>query len=224
MAMKRQTAYRFWIKDLIESEPKVNKEGYKYFDVNGKEVVRVNIIANVINKYSNESGSYFSVTLDDGSAQLRVKTWNEDTTFLDNIDIGSMVLVVGRLSESNGEIFLRPEIVKIVDNAEWELARKLELLKAYGKPERLNQELKEEKVGEVKQEVVEEVVSSGNNAVNSREKVMNVLENAPAGGIEIQDAVKKSGLDEDEADKIIEDLLKEGEVFQPKRGFLKLID
>ncbi|MFH1637236.1 MAG: OB-fold nucleic acid binding domain-containing protein [Candidatus Woesearchaeota archaeon] len=224
MAIKRQTAYRFWIRDIVESELKLNKEGYKYFDVKGKEAVRVNLIANVINKYSNDAGTYVSVTLDDGSAQLRVKTWNEDSKFLEDIEIGNMVLVVGRLSESNGEVFLRPEIVKAVENAEWELARKLELLKKYGKPERTQQALEEDKGEEVKEDIVEEVVVENKGAGNSRGKVINVLEDAPAGGIEMHEAIKKSGLDEDEADKIIDELLKEGEVYQPKRGFLKLID
>ncbi len=224
MAMKRQTAYRFWIRDIVSAEKEVNKEGFVYFSIKGKEAVRVNIIANIINSYSNESGSYLSITMDDGSGQIRVKAWNEDTGQLSGIAIGDMVLVVGRISESSGEIFVRPEIVKKVNEAEWELARKLELIESYGKPDRMQQQLKEEAPVEVKEEVVEEVVVAKTDAKDARGKIVKILEEAPAGGIEIQDTINKSGLGEDEADGVIEELLKEGEVFQPKRGFLKLID
>ena len=77
MQPKRQTAYKFWIKDLAEAEAQINDQGMMFFKIREKDVVRVNVLANVIHRYVSESGNYVFVTLDDGSGQLRLKAWND---------------------------------------------------------------------------------------------------------------------------------------------------
>ena len=54
-AQKRQTAYKFWIKDIAEAETDFN-EGGMYFKIKGKDVMRVNVLAVVIQKYVSENG------------------------------------------------------------------------------------------------------------------------------------------------------------------------
>ncbi len=50
---KRGTAYKFWIKDIINAVP-IDREGMHLFEVRGKETSRVNIIATVVDKMTNE--------------------------------------------------------------------------------------------------------------------------------------------------------------------------
>ncbi|MEK6816125.1 MAG: OB-fold nucleic acid binding domain-containing protein [Nanoarchaeota archaeon] len=105
---KRQTAYKFWIKDIAEAEAGVNEDGAMYFKIRGKDVLRVNVLAVVIHKYVSENGNYVFVTLDDGSGQTRLKAWNEDTQILSKAEIGDLVMVLGKVGLNNNEIFIRP--------------------------------------------------------------------------------------------------------------------
>ena len=97
---KRQTAYKFWIKDLYSGIAKVDEiTQLKAFEVRGKNVVRVNILGNIIE--TSVQDNYGSMTIDDGSAQVRLKVWNDDVELIKNKQIGDFVLVIGRLSDFN---------------------------------------------------------------------------------------------------------------------------
>jgi len=213
MKFKRQTAYKLWIKNILSSTQKLTNEGMRYFQVDDKEVVRVNLIAVVINRYDNDAGNYSVVTVDDGSGQIRIKAWEDDVKFLNHIDLGNVVLVVARLFESNGEIFLRPEIVKAIGD-EWAMVRKLELEKQFGKV------IHTDKILAVTEEKVEEKIEP---SIVAREKVYHFVEKAPEKGIEISELVKKTELKEADVEKAIEELLREGEIYNPKPGFVKLV-
>mgnify|MGYP003980217591 FL=1 len=85
----RQTAYKVWISDLINGEF-VKPEGEwtpSYIQVRDNKVSRANIIANVIMNYKNDESTYVSLTLDDGSDNISLKAWNEDTKILEDIHI-----------------------------------------------------------------------------------------------------------------------------------------
>ena len=107
MENKRQTACIFWIRDLVNATPELNSDGFRVFSVGGKIARRVNVIAAVIDSYDNLEKRYSSITLDDGSAQIKVKAWDEDTATLGDTKIGDMVLVVGLLHESKGRNILK---------------------------------------------------------------------------------------------------------------------
>ncbi len=213
MKFKRQTAYKYWISDLLSSIQKLNNDGLRYFQVGDAQVVRVNVIAVVVNRYDNEAGNYSVITLDDSSGQIRVKAWDDDTKLLDNLELGNVVLVIARLFESNGEIFLRPEIVSKMDE-NWAAVRRLELEKKFGKA------TNEKKVLDVTEEKVEEKVEP---SIKAREKVYYYVEKNPDEGIQISELVRKTGLKEEDVEKAVEELLREGEIYNPRPGFVKLV-
>ncbi|MBU2589876.1 MAG: hypothetical protein KKA65_02080 [Nanoarchaeota archaeon] len=213
MQIKRQTAYKLWINNILSSTQKLTNEGMRYFQVGDKEVVRVNLIAIVINRYDNETGNYSVVTIDDGSGQIRIKAWEDDVKFLNHIDTGSVVLVIARLFESNGEIFLRPEIVRPMED-EWAFVRKLELERQFGKVS------SDERVLAVTEEKISEKIEP---SIVAREKVYHFVEKAPDNGIEVSELVKKTKLKESDVEKAIEELLREGELYNPRPGFVKLV-
>lgn len=218
--LKRSTAYKFWIKDLINAVPISHGGTQHLFEVRGREASRVNIIAAVVNKTTNEEGTFSTITLDDGTETIRVKTWREDIKKLEEVNIGDPIMIIGKIRLYSNEIFIIPEIIK-KQEPEWLLVRKKELEKTYGKPQDPVQERKVEEGPP--REIIEEVVVS-EPTITARQKILSLVEKETTKeGIETTKLISISGLKEEEAEKAIDELLREGELFQPRTGFLKVI-
>jgi len=125
----RQTAYKVWIKDILSGKYVV-QEGWdpNYIENNDKKISRANILAIVTEKYMNEDKTYSTLNLDDGSSSIQLRTFQDEMFFIDPIQVGDAVLVIGKPREQNNERFITTEIVKKVDPA-WLKIRKLELPK-----------------------------------------------------------------------------------------------
>lgn len=229
---KRQTAYRLWISDLLNSQLAQANDGMppNFFTVHNREVHRVNFIANVVFKFETPDRSYGSVTIDDGSGALRLKAWREDAAIFNSIKVGDMVLVIGRPKSYNGEIYVNPELIKVLEDPNWELVRKLELLKEYGQPSKISEAVDElsydkplpqqasDAVSITEEEVVEDVTET------LRQKIITLVEsNSGDKGLEFSQLVRLSGLGESQVDSIVRELISEGEVFEPRKGFLKVV-
>lgn len=126
---KRNVAFKLRIGDILKLKP-VSQEGKLLFLESGdKKVVRVNVIANVIEKFNSEGEKrYSTLTLDDASGQIRIKAFGEDVSHIDGFTQGDTLQVIGNVREYNSELYLTPEIVKKVD-PKWLLVRKLEIQK-----------------------------------------------------------------------------------------------
>jgi len=123
---KRNVAYRFRIGDILKGKPIVNEGKLIHLEVGDKKIVRVNIIANVVEKYSSTGEKkYSSLTLDDATGQMRVKAFGEDTHLIDSVSQGDTLEIIGTMREYNSEIYVSPEVMKKVD-PKWLLVRKLE--------------------------------------------------------------------------------------------------
>ncbi len=205
----RHTAYKVWINDLHKSDVKVAEEGFSYLGIGENKVVRMNLFGSVIDKFVAES--YATIIIDDSSGNIRLRVWAEDLYMLDSLEVGDLLFVVGRWAEYDGERYLRPEIVKKI-SVDWALLRRLELNKTYGAPS------KEEKI-EIKEESnkVEEVPPS----LSAREVVLNMIEKFDE--LSEVDLVSKSKVKKEVLDLAIQDLLKEGEIFSPKKGYYRLV-
>ena len=225
MQQIRQTAYKIWISNVINSVF-INSIGEwepNYIEFSGIKVSRVNVIATVVDKFKSNDGTHASITLDDGTGTIRARAFRDDIKLIEDINIGNIVNVIGRLREYQQEIYIIPEIVKSVDS-NFEVLRKLELFKEIGRPKKREQVItaeghieKEENV-EVKEEVA---ISSSD---SKRQKILNLIENySEIGGANINVVVRESGFSEEEANSIIEELLKEGEIYENKPGYLKTI-
>ena len=97
--INRLIAHKLWLNSLKE-ENFVETTGEfesNYISVNDKQVSRINIIANVVNKFKSEDGNYIGITIDDSSAQIRLKTWRENTKILENVNVGETILVIGKV-------------------------------------------------------------------------------------------------------------------------------
>ncbi len=223
---RRQPARKFWVADILNSEQVTTPEGYRNYRIRGKDTARVNIIAGVIEVYANEQKSYAAATLDDGSAQIRLKAWNEDALLLKDLHVGDIVLTIGRLNANDlsNSPFIRPEIIRPLSIA-WMELRRAELQKEYGQPQEVKQQPQEEAAAP-EETVFEERVAEEKPSVPlaTREKIVQMIEsNSSPEGVAIQSIIQNSGISESEAQAAINELLREGEAFQLKQGFLKLI-
>jgi len=124
---KRNIAYKLRIGDILKGKPIIEEGRFKFLELGAKNVVRVNLLANVVDKFVNEGEKkYASITVDDASGQIRLKQFGEDIAMLKNVVQGDTLQVIGNVREYNSELYLMPEIVKKVD-PKWLLVRKLEI-------------------------------------------------------------------------------------------------
>ena len=181
----RQTAYKAWISDLINNEYVIQNGEWEpnYVKIRDKQVTRVNVIAIVVDKYDNEDGTYSSLTIDDSSDNITLRTWKEDIKILKEINIGDIVLVIGKIREYEGSRYIVPEIVKQIDNPKWVELRKLELRKEYGEPSESIQESKPEQKEESNPEqpkieeesLVEDSAEELDLGEGDRQKILNLI-------------------------------------------------
>ena len=208
MPPQRQTAYNVWISDLNNNNfIKSTKElEPSYVEFEDKKVTRVNLIGTVINKYENESHTYISLIIDDNSSQISIKVWNENLTLLSEIQIGDIILVIGKVKRAeqiNPELYISPEIVRKV-NPNVELMGKIKLINESGKPK---EKIIEEKEDEIK---IEEIKMSSSG--NLRQEILNLIEKNNETGLtlnELKNKIKNASLEIE-----IQELLKEGEIYE----------
>ncbi len=124
---KRNTAYKLRIGDILKGKPIITDGRFMYAEVGDKNVVRVNVIANVIDKYVSEGEKkYAALTVDDASGQIKLKTFGEDIAILKDLTQGDTLQIIGVLRDYNNELYILPEVAKKLD-PRWLLVRKLEM-------------------------------------------------------------------------------------------------
>ena len=138
----RNVAYKAWISDLVNAEY-FKPEGEfaaGFVSVKFIKVSRVNLIGIIVDKYINDGGTYAYLIIDDGSAKIKIRGWNEHIFLFENLNVGDAALVIGKLKEQN-EIYVTAEILKKLDPV-WAKYRREELLKLYGEPKKIDVEVK----------------------------------------------------------------------------------
>lgn len=124
---KRNIAFKLRIGDILKSKPIIQEAKLIHIELGDKNIVRVNLIANIVDKYvSMGDKKYATLTLDDASGQIRIKSFGEDTGIVENLSQGDTVQVIGIVREYNSELYITPEVVKPID-PKWLLVRKLEI-------------------------------------------------------------------------------------------------
>ncbi|SRR3989344_769867 len=125
---KRATAYKLKIGDIFSGKKILDGERFNFLELGNKKINRINIIANIVEKYSSSEKQYISLTIDDASGQIRLKIFGDDVQKFSDINQGDSILVIGLLRNYNDEIYITPEIIKKQD-PRYLLVRKLEFEK-----------------------------------------------------------------------------------------------
>ncbi len=218
LTQKRNTAYKVRIHDLISNDylKEDGEWGSSYVLIQDKKITRVNLIATIISKYESEDKAHCFVVIDDFSSEIRVKTWREDTRLLNSLEVGGIINVIGRIRKYNDELYITPEIIKKIDNPNWELVRKLELFELYGKPKLLIKE-----VNERKEKIVEEQIEGF--LESDRQKILTIIEKRDSElGVDYNTIKLESELGEEKIKNITHDLLREGEIYEVKSGRFRI--
>jgi RPA family protein len=205
---KRELAHKIRISDLLlgnqifEDLPD-NVKRFKFLELGNKNIIRVNLIANVIDKYQSDGERRFaSITLDDGSAQIRVRVFGDDINSFDEINQGDCVVVIGILRSYNLEIYVLPEIIKKVD-PKYLLVRKLEIENEYPKIN-LPEEKKEIKM--LRDDIIRMIkVSEPKEGIDKEDIIMSISSNPKIVSEEIQK------------------LLEEGIIYEPRPGRVRYL-
>ncbi len=195
---KRNVAYKLRIGQILKASPIIENERLKHVELDGKQIVRVNLIANIIDKYVQDGEKKFaSLTLDDATGQIKVKTFGDDISKFEKFNQGDTILVIGLLRSWNNEIYLTPEILKTKE-PQYLLVRKLEsdLASPKNPPKEELRALKDKIIQKVKD-------SEKDNGVEIESLILDLKESPSI----INSEIKK--------------LLEEGLVYEPRPGRLR---
>lgn len=126
-SFKRNIAFKRRIGELLSGKPIMENERLKHLELKDKQIIRANIIANIVDKYIQDGEKKFaSLTLDDATGQIKVKTFGDDILKFEGFSQGDTILIIGMLRSWNNEVYITPEIIK-KKSPEFLLVRKLEI-------------------------------------------------------------------------------------------------
>ena len=197
---KRNVACKVLISSILNGEFGKDELSAGYIKIDGTNISRVNIMASLV--YKSED-SYSSAIIDDGSGRISLKSF-ETSSFFANVDIGDAILVIGKVRDFGNERYILPEIVKKIDRG-WMNARKSEL------------------DGFEEKRVADPTDNSKNKDVVAKKEVYELIKRLDYGdGVAIEDLIKN--LDGQDAEKIVNNLLEDGDVFEIKPGKIKILE
>lgn len=206
---KRETAYKIRIGDLLRAnqifeESEAQNKRLQFVELGDKKILRINIIANIVDKYNSEGESKFAtVTIDDGSGQIRGRVFGEEINKFENLNQGDTVIIIGLLRSYNQELYIMPEIIKKQD-PKYLLVRKLELEKEIPKP--VTPEQKQE-VKALRDEIIDKIkAAESNEGIDKEEIIMSLKSSNPQ---VITQEISK--------------LLEEGIIYEPKPGRVRYL-
>lgn len=212
----RQTAHKIPIQSIINGRY-VRGEGEfspNYIELDDLKISRLNIIGIIVSIDRNET-DIDSFVIDDGTSRINVRSF-EQMSIPSETSVGDVINIIGRPREFGSEKYLMPEIIKKTSQ-EWMRVRKLEI-------EKIKPPEKEEVVVE-DIEITENIKGSNENTnvgiLANHEKIIRYIkENDHGSGLEIEEILKKLQTTE----KMVEDMLKEGELFENIPGRVKVLE
>lgn len=229
---KREVAYKVRVSDLINGTF-VRNEGFEsnYITINGVNVSRVNVIGTIIDK--NVSEKLVSIDIDDGNAQITVSFFENLEYVGKNLNVGESVVVIGRVNEYNG-IKINGEIIKKIDK-EWIDVRKKELEKipvVNTNTSDISSEYKQETTDSAVEEEIDftqtdsaPVEEEKEEVVSPYQKIWEIIKNKDNGeGVNFDIIKEECDLDDEKIEDICRNLLKEGEIYEIKAGYYKVLE
>jgi len=201
---KRNIAYKLRIGDILIGKPIMNGERFGFLELGNKKIVRINIIGNIVDKYENDGETKYSfLTLDDGSGQIKLKSFGDDVEKFKNIAQGQTVIVIGNLRNWNNETYISPEIIKEQDQ-KYLFVRKIEIEKQRTQN---TEPLPKEQITAVKDKILSAIKSSEDEGGIELDKIIMTLRDVSP--VIINQEIGK--------------FLEEGIVFEPRPGKVRYL-
>lgn len=201
---KRNTAYKLRIGNVLLGKPILDNGRFSFMELGDKRIVRLNIIGNIVDRYESQGETNFiSLTLDDGSGQIKLKVFGDFVEKFKDIHQGTTVVVIGVLRHWNDELYISPEIIREID-LRYLLLRKLETEKQRASD---SNPMEREQVTAVKDKIIELIKSEEEN-----------------GGIEVDKIIMKlQSVSPEIINQEIQKLLEEGIAFEPRPGKIRYL-
>jgi RPA family protein len=241
----RQTTVKARISDVVNSKF-IKKEGMEpsyILTELGQKISRANLVGTIVDKFMSEDGNYSSITVDDDYDSIRIKAFKEDSNIFSNLEIGDLIMVIGKVREYAGENYIIPEIVKKVANPNYESLHRLEVLKLLSKQKKDLDNIKKnkEKFGNVEElktylkkeydideDTVDAVIESLSTEEETKEDykplLLETLEKLDKGeGIEFKKLLEESKLPENVFEEVVNELLSDGTCYEPSPGVMKKV-
>ncbi len=111
---ERLTAIRASIADITDGEYGED-DGPRVISPQGVELRRVFLVGTIVDQVAS-TNNYASITLDDGTATIRAKSWGAEAEMMQKVSPNILALVVGKVREYEGEVYIVPEIVREIDD------------------------------------------------------------------------------------------------------------
>lgn len=203
---KRQIAKKTDIKSIVLGKY-IKEDGWEpnyIITDDNRKLSRVNVMGTVV--AIQEDGPSKSITLDDSSASILSRTF-ENITMFNNIAVGDTILIIGRPRDFNGEKYIIAEIIQKI-NSQWIKVRQKELSM-----------LPKDNAIE-KQETKEEIIVEDVLITDKFDEALKLIKELDSGqGVDTDTLIEK-GYPEETLDK----LLKNGEIFEISPGKLKILE
>ena len=239
--MKREPAVKLRIKDILTgkffpAEKESMKPSY-LLTTYGRKVSRVNILATITDKFVNEDESYVSLTLDDGSGSIKAKAFRDVVKLVKNLEIGDMAIVIGKIREWNEELYISIEVARRVEDPNYEIYRKLELIKEILPYKRMVLELRsmrekmseEEFIREAKKRfgleefAIETLLKSEEEEKDYKSEVLKVVRELDAGeGVDVVSLFEIIKIPAQTLDSILTELISEGKIEEIEAGRIRV--
>jgi RPA family protein len=234
----RQTARKVRIWDLM-SGTFIKKEGFEPSVIriaSGEEISRARIMGTIVARFVADDGNYAAATVDDGSDTIRLKTF-KTTKPLDTLAMGDLVDAIGKIREYEGEKYIIPELVRKVDNPNFEIMRRLELVfkeRGIAKTKELVGKNKGRDASELRKELIEKhgldrqwvdmflADVKGKEKGTLKKQLLDIIGASKDGVIysELMKKVKAKGTDIESA---VDELLNDGLCYEPSPGKIRKI-
>ena len=151
----RQVAIKTTVQQLLSGKyMQENEQTPNYLLTESNEkIYRLNVMGIVLSK--EKQGAITNLLFDDGTGKITLRVFEENKV-VNSLNVGDVILSIGKLRIYNQEKYIAPEIIKKIDHL-WLKLRALELKELIGEKDTFVEEEKEKIVEESKVKVVEEV-------------------------------------------------------------------
>ncbi len=237
----RMTAMRVPVSDLLSGDfrKQPGEWGVSYvFTPLGLAVSRASVVGRVVEIF--KADNHVTLAIDDTTGVVRARFFSDVMKRVEDVQAGDLVDVIGKVREYQGERQMVGEAAVVLEDRNWWLLRKAEIVLLHKKAKKWF-EIQSKMAGELEGEklraaLLEEGVPDWY-ADGILEGWGEVEEEAPAADASLKkkvlgvipsddmitytDIIKESGLESDVVDRSLQELITEGEIFEPRSGKFK---
>ncbi|MFC1741278.1 hypothetical protein ACFL3V_01960 [Nanoarchaeota archaeon] len=210
---KRQVAHKVRVADILNNRY-VKEDGWlpNYIAVGERKVSRANIIGVIVSKDLQEGNtSSQNFVLDDNTGRISLRFFEHGK----GIEVGNIVLVIGRPREFGAERYVVPEVMKNVTDPKWVELRRLELAQQRHQEPAEDKSPKTEELSVETEDLAEES--------NPTSRLINIIKDLDDGsGAGFEDISVKFGSTDPE--EHVKRLLEQGDIFEVKPGRYKVLE